>query len=128
MHAPILPNHVSTKCLCDSFSSHFKNKISLIRSAFPDHILNYVQVNSSKVTSLLASFTPATVDDVRKIIMSSRNKSCDLDPLPSTLLKACLDILLYPITRIVNALCSGLFPDDFLQAQVNSLLKDLFII
>ena len=56
--------------------------------------------------------------------MSSQNKSCDLDPLPTTLLKACLDTLLYPITNIVNAsLCPGLFPGDFKQAQVNPILK-----
>ena len=35
--APSLPNHVSIKSLCDSFSSHFKDKISLIHSAFPGH-------------------------------------------------------------------------------------------
>ena len=56
--------------------------------------------------------------------MSLPNKSCDIDIWPTTLLKACLDTLLYPITNIVNAsLCSGLFPDDFKQAQVNALLK-----
>ena len=56
--------------------------------------------------------------------MSSPNKSCDLDPLPTTLLKACLDTLLYQITNIINAsLCSGLFPGDFKQSQVNPLLK-----
>ena len=56
--------------------------------------------------------------------MSSPNKSCDLDPLLTTLLKACLDTLLYPIANIVNtSLCSDLFPDDFKQAQVNQLLK-----
>ena len=31
--AQILPSDVSTKSSCDSFSSHVKNKISLIRSA-----------------------------------------------------------------------------------------------
>ena len=96
----------------------------MIWSAFLDHILNPVQVDSPQVNSLLASFTPATVDEVRKIIMSSPNKSCDLDPLPTTLLKACLDTLLYPITNILNtSLYSGLFPDNFKQAQVNPLLK-----
>ena len=58
--------------------------------------------------------------------MSSPNKSCDLDPLPTTLLKAFLTLvaLLYSITNLVVAsLCSGLFPDDFKQAQVNPLLK-----
>ena len=83
-----------------------------------------MQVDSLQVHSLLASFIPATVDEVRKITMSSPNKSCHLDPLLTTLLKACLDTLLYPIRNIVNAsLCSGLFPDDFKQAQVNTLLK-----
>ena len=52
--------------------------------------------------------------------MSFPNKSCDLDPLPTTLLKACLDTLLYPITNIINVLW---FTDDFKQAQVNPLLK-----
>ena len=56
--------------------------------------------------------------------MSSPNKSCDLDPLPTVLLKACLVTLLKPITDIINAsLCSGLFPDDFKHAHVNPLLK-----
>ena len=58
--------------------------------------------------------------------MFSPKQSCDLDPLPTTgtLLKACLDTLLSPITNIVNALmCSGLFPDDLKQAQVNPLLR-----
>ena len=54
--------------------------------------------------------------------MSSPNKSCDLDPIPTTFSKACLDTLLYPITNSVNAsLCSGLFRDNFKQAQVNPL-------
>ena len=61
--APTLPSHVSIKSLCDSFSGHFKNKISLMWSAFPDHTLNPVQVDSPKINSILASFTPATVDE-----------------------------------------------------------------
>ena len=81
-------------------------------------------MDSLQINSILASFTLATIDEVRKIIVSSPNKSCDLDPLSTTLPKACLDTLFYPITNIINAsLCSGLFPDDFKQAQVNPLLK-----
>ena len=67
-----------------------------------------------QINVLLASFTPATVDEIRKIILSSPNNSGGLDLLPTALLKACLDTLLYPITNILNAsLCIGLFPDDF---------------
>ena len=67
--APTLPNHVSIKSLCDSFSSHFKNKISLIRSAFPYHTLNPVVLDYPQV-NFLPAFTTATVDELRKIIMS----------------------------------------------------------
>ena len=60
--------------------------------------------------------------------MSSPNKSCDLDPLPNVLLKACLDTLLKPIKDVINAsLCSGLFPDDFKHAHVNPLFKKTYL-
>ena len=56
--------------------------------------------------------------------MSSPSKSCDLDPLPTILLKACLDILIKPITDIINAsLCSRLFLEDFKCAHGNPVLK-----
>ena len=126
--APSIPNHVSIKSLCGSFSTHFKDKISLIRSAFPDHTLSTVNVDSPLVNTFLVSFEPATADEVKKIIMSSPNKSCYLDPLPTVLLKSCLDTLLKPITDIINAsLCSGLFPDDFKHTNVNPLLKKTYM-
>ena len=78
--------------------------------------------------NVFVSFEPATVDELKKIIMSSPNKSCDIDPLPTILLKACLDTLLKSITDIINAsLCSGLFPDDFKHAYVNPLLKKTYL-
>ena len=43
-----------------------------------------------------------TEDDIKNIIMHSLSKSWDLDPLPTTLLKACLDVLALIITEIVN--------------------------
>ena len=72
--AETVPIHVSIKASCDSFSSHFKSKISLIRSAFRNNALNLnpVHVDYPQANSQLASFTTATVDEVRKIIMSSQ--------------------------------------------------------
>ena len=85
-------------------------------------------MDTPRVNSLLVSFEPATADEVKKIIMSSPNKSCDLDPLPIVLLKSCLDTLLKPITDIINAsLRSGLFPDDFKHGHVNPLLKNTYL-
>ena len=50
--APSLPYHVSIKFLCDSSSSHFKDKISLIRLAITGHTLSTVNVDSQRVISL----------------------------------------------------------------------------
>ena len=101
--APSLPTHASIESLCNSFSSHFIDKISLIHSVFTDHTSDIVNADSPQLNSQLASFEPATTAEVRKIIMSSPSKCCDLDPLPTVLLKACLDVLIQPITYIINA-------------------------
>ena len=63
-------------------------------------------------------------DEVNKLILSSQDKSCDLDPLPTKLLKSCQDILLTPITNIVNlALESGSFSDVLKLSHIAPLLK-----
>ena len=59
-----------------------------------------------------------------KLILSSQDKSCDLDPLPTKLLKSCLDILLTPITNIVNlSLESGSITDVLKVSHITPLLK-----
>ena len=122
--APSLPNHASIMSLCNSVSSHFKDKISVMHSAFTDHTSDSINADSPQLSSPLASFEPATTAEVRKIIMSSPSKFCDLDPLPTVLLKASLDVLIKPITDIMNASrCSGLFPEDFKCAHANPVLK-----
>ena len=104
--------------------THFKDKISLIHSAFTDHTSDTINAESPQLNFKLTSFEPATTTEVKNIIMSSPSKSCDLDPLPTILLKACLDVLIKPITYIINAsLCSGLFPEDFKCAHVNPIHK-----
>ena len=54
--------------------------------------------------------------------LSSQDKSCDLDPLPTKLLKSCLDILLTPITNIVNLSLES-FPNVLKVSHITPLLK-----
>ena len=68
-------HRASTKSLCKSSSSHFKDKISLIYPASPGHRPDIVNADSPRVNSQLASFEPATIAEVTKIIMSSPSKS-----------------------------------------------------
>ena len=59
-----------------------------------------------------------------KIISKSHTKSCLLDPLPTFLIKECIDILLPSITKLVNcSLWERLVPDGFKKAVVSPLIK-----
>jgi len=74
--------------------------------------------------AFIDSFNPATEDEIIKLIHQSPNKQCDLDPIPTSILKQCLHTLAPSITKIVNlSISTGLFPSQFKQAIVTPLLK-----
>ena len=74
--------------------------------------------------SELTDFCTVNTNDIRKYLVSSGVKTCDLDPLPSILLRECLDTLLPVITRIVNlSLTMGNVPRHFKDAMVRPKLK-----
>ena len=86
--------------VCLYLINHSHNAVSNIS---PDHASNHVNVNPPQLNYQLAAFIPATVDEVRKIILFS----------PPIILKVCLDYLINLMTTIVKAsLCSGMFPDQ----------------
>ena len=60
----------------------------------------------------MTSFTLLTEHEVWKLIEATPKKSCALDPMPTPLLVACIDILLPVITKIINlSLQNGIFAD-----------------
>ena len=72
----------------------------------------------------MESLAPVRPDDLKKIIMHAPTKSCELDPIPTFLLKPCLDSLLPIITAITNqSLMNSEVPNQFKQATVRPLLK-----
>ena len=71
-----------------------------------------------------SNFSPLTEETVRKLINSSAKKSCTLDPMPTSLVMDCIDVLLPIITKMINlSLESGLLADDWKCALVLPLLK-----
>ena len=70
------------------------------------------------------SFAPVTEVELRKIILHSNSKHCSLDPIPTSLVKSCLDSLLPVICRIINlSLETSTVPDNFKHATVSPLIK-----
>ena len=71
------------------------------------------------------NFQIVSPEQVRRTILEFSNKSCELDPIPTDLLKKCLETsLIDHITFIFNqSLQLGAVPDSFKNALVNPLLK-----
>ena len=90
------------------------DKIETIRSKFPDKVQNIPQVQKPKNRSRMNVFERAPKDEIKKLILSSSSKSCDLDPIPTSVLKNCRDILITPITDIINiSMGTSTFPQTF---------------
>ena len=91
----------------------FSNKIMKIRESFSSSE-SCDMVHPPFDPPKLTVFTQVTQDEIGKIISKSPTKSCLLDPLPTFLIKECIDILLPSIIKLVNcSLREGLVPDGF---------------
>ncbi len=123
-----LPSHDSVQALANDFSDFFITKIRNIMDYLdglqPD---SPVQSEQPKpVCHPLMEFTPVTEAEVKKLILSSASKTCDLDPIPTDILKQCLDMLLPVITKMINlSLRLGYFPVAWKMALILPLLKKL---
>jgi len=124
---PTLPNAASSSTLADSFLKFFNDKITKLCSVLPSpasvptHVLHPPPPFPPPP---LLNLSPASQDEVRRVILSSSNSTCPLDPIPTKLIKSCLDSLLAPITTLINlSLSEGTFPTSFKSPLVKPLLK-----
>ena len=115
-----LPTHEDPKSLANDFVEYFCSKIKMITDKFPGSDGGVAHQDVPQLTS----FQPVSQDELRKIILSGNSKSCFLDPIPTTLLKECLDCLLPRLEKIVNAsLSTSTVPQSLKAASVTPLLK-----
>ena len=119
-----LPDFTSLHKLANSLGNFFKDKISRIMSTFTLNS-NFCEVNPSISPPSFSSFVPVSEKEVKCIILDSPNKQCDLDACPTILVRSCVDVLVKPITSIINySLSEGCFPKLFKSAIVTPLLKN----
>ncbi|XP_077862475.1 uncharacterized protein LOC144344404, partial [Saccoglossus kowalevskii] len=123
-----LPIHDNKINLANRFSMFFVDKIKKINQGLNLNLLNGNRFNELHKFSgdELKCFEPATEDEIIKIIKKSSSVSCDLDCLPTNILKdeKILSILLSPITDIINeSLRTGSVPEKMKCALIKPLLK-----
>ncbi len=72
----------------------------------------------------LSTFETLSESQVRKLVLESKTTSCALDPIPTSLLKQCIDCILPVLTKMVNlSLQTGVFPEEWKLALVIPLIK-----
>ena len=121
---PALPEFTSVKSLCDHFSRYFVDKIEIIRFKFPDKVQNIPQGQKPEIRSKMNVFERASEDEFKKLTLSSSSKACVLVPIPTSVLKNCLDILITSITDKINiSMDTSTFLQNFKEAHVRPLLK-----
>src|SRR5215469_17038929 len=109
--------------LPSAFLNLFNGKISRLRTSLKP-ILSTPHISPPVPPPILTNFAPTTIDEVRRIILSSPGSSCSLDIIPTFLLKSCLEALLPPITTFLNLCLDGSsFPTLLKHAMVTPLLK-----
>ena len=96
----ILPHHTDSATLANRFSAFFHDKIQTIKANIVIDTSIPPPTKLRYTGPMLAAFQPVTTIEVRKLILSTPNKSCDLDPIPTTLVKQCCAELLSIITNI----------------------------
>lgn len=123
-----LPKCISEAKLAEQFSTYFSSKIDNIRTdILAEKVTSGTYTpcyNSDAADCTFNHFSNLSENDVLGIIKSMPNKFCDLDPIPTWLLKECLTELLPVIHYIINeSLMTGSFPQCLKSASIRPTLK-----
>ena len=116
-----MPQGKTDTQLAEEFAEFFIDKIDKIHQQFQNTVAYISETND---TPQLRKFNPVTESKVEKTINSMHSKSCELDAIPTPLLKRLIHKCLPFITKIINiSLIQGIFSDDWKVAIVRPLLK-----
>ena len=117
------PEHTSIDQLTEDFASYFQGKIEKIRET----LKNKPRYNAPEIdVPRLVHLAPMAEKQVSVVIASLKSKSCELDAVPTTILKKILPDVIPLITKIANiSLIDGCFCRDWKTDVVRPLLKHL---
>ena len=118
-----LPETLSDKELADKFANFFYNKMVDIRNKLD---VSDKYEPARREVSYISEFQPVTCAEVRKILASMTNKTCELDVVNTKFLKEGMDYILQEITDLVNfSLQYGQFPRKWKTSIVRTMIKKI---
>ena len=118
------PDDRSSSQLAEDFVDYFYNKIVNIRKLFED--IDPIKPTINNTVPKFCKFSVLTESEVKRIALKMKTKTCELDTMPTSVLKQILDKCLPSLTKIVNlSLSEGVFALQWKEAIVRPLLKKL---
>ena len=123
-----LPSHQDPSKLSEDFKDFFQEKVNNIRSHVEDE-QNDLELKEDKDedcinNSRLEHFSPISLDELKILISKMSNKFCCLDPIPTFLLKGCVDEICPILLHMVNmSITDAEFPLDMKKAVIKPTLK-----
>ena len=96
--------------MANIFANFYNDNIAKIRSRLDNAVISDLpsqqaqleEVDDTPVPLVWDEFAAAGLDEVKKIVMSSKSTTCQLDPIPTPLLKVLINILLPLLKMIIN--------------------------
>ena len=86
----------------------------------PDYSTRSSVQEHSYTGTPFTNFEPISSEGIKKLVLNAPNKTCDNDPIPTKIVKDCINELLPTISSMVNlSLSSGHFPDIWKEGLVN---------
>ena len=124
-----LPPMKNSKALANEFNQSFKNKVQKIMDNLAlteDNLTDQQYLESDCTTDKrFREFIPLNSDKIAKIIRTAPPKLCELDPVPSKILKqVCEDISPLIATIVNTSLTSGVFSGNLKNALLRPFLKN----
>ena len=124
---PALPQHESPKDRADQFMDFFISKITKIKATLQNSTSNRDYLPTLPVCPVsvkLSEFELVSTETVAKLVRSSKSKTCPLDPLPTNLVKECIDVLAPTDQQIIIlSLSSAVVPGRWKAALISPILK-----
>ena len=117
------------KNLINEFNKYVITKMDLIRDELDEiemdtinseYLVDYKQVKE------FSAFEWLSEDQIEKLIMKSPNKQCASDPIPTWMLKECLDVILPFLAHTVNLSLMTGFSDALERSTFIPIIEKLY--
>ena len=118
----VLPDMSSEKA-AETLGNFFTDKVEKIRKSFGERD-SLPLVDNAFAGTPLEELAPICEEGLKRIILSSKPTYSTVDPIPTKIVLACMDILLPVLVRIINScLLSAKIPRPLKTAIIKPLLK-----